>query len=128
MTSDSDVRAYGWEMACTSGNSDKFYRFIVFLDPEPGMVCLYGRRHTAGSANAEGHSTAEETIAAAMKRTREKERHDYDLLTREFTAFTVPAALAALSERHGNAVELSRLFAAAAAEQGHEEPHASPVS
>lgn len=128
MTPDSDVLAYGWEIACIRGNSDKFYRIIVFLDPEPGMVCLYGRRNAAGSANTAGHPTAEAAIAAATQRTREKEHHDYDRLTRGFTVFTVPARLAARDERHGNAVEISRLFAAAAAEQGHEEPHASSVS
>ncbi|GLF98041.1 hypothetical protein [Streptomyces yaizuensis] len=121
-----DTRAYGWEMHSDEGNSDKFYRIIVFLSPDPGVIYFYGGRGSLGVVDVKPTATAEAAIAEAVGKTRTKQRK-YEL-SRDFTVFSVPADYASPSSRKENAHRIALLFGQQSDMDGTSLPNAVPVA
>jgi hypothetical protein len=127
---DPEVTVYGWELHCQDGTSDKFYRFFVFLTSDPGVMCLHGLRGRAGSVAPIACGGAKDAIRQALLKMKEKvNKKGYDMQTRDFTGFTVPADLATKASRDtmASAHAISRLFRDAARSAGAEHPEASPI-
>jgi predicted DNA-binding WGR domain protein len=124
-TADAHVRAYGWELHSNEAGSDKFYRVIVFLAPEPGVIYVYGKRGQTGNPDVKLTATAQDAINEACNKTREKQRK-YEL-SRDFTPFDVPADYATPGSRKDNAQRISTLFGRQAERLGTALPIASRI-
>ncbi|MEV7157177.1 hypothetical protein AB0N77_21520 [Streptomyces misionensis] len=126
--SSSTVQGYGWELQ-NDTTRNAFYRFLVFLAPEPALITLYGRTGSAGTATiklVESPDQVQAVIDRAAAICEEKERGDYEL-SRDFTRFEVPAELAVPGDFKANAHTLAVYFRDSAAEQGTERANASPI-
>lgn len=126
--SSSTVRAYGWELQ-NSTTRDAFYRFLVFLAPEPALITLYGSTGKAGTAQvtlADSPADVQVVIDKAYMICTEKERGDYEL-SRDFTTFDVPAELAVRDDFKANAHAIAALFGQSAEQQKTKLPSASPI-
>ena len=127
MATPDDVQWFGWELHLESGNSDKFYRFLVTLHPDPAAVGLHGKRGDSGQIGLLKIGTdANRVISEVIDRTRDKEGKGY-WLTRGFTPFTAPAALSDPGSLRGNAHTLAAHFGRAAVAQGTEEDNPAAI-
>ncbi|MFJ3182608.1 hypothetical protein ACIPJN_30045 [Streptomyces sp. NPDC086796] len=124
----STVQGYGWELQ-NSSSRDAFYRFLVFLTPEPALVTLYGPTGGAGTATVtlvDSPADVQVVIDKACKICGDKERGDYEL-SRDYTRFEVPAELAARGDFKANAHAIAAYFRDSARAQGTELANASPI-
>ncbi|MFE1189916.1 hypothetical protein [[Kitasatospora] papulosa] len=124
----STVQGYGWELQNDTSRS-AFYRFLVFLAPEPALITLYGPTGGAGTATVklvDAPADVQAVINKACKTCEEKENGDYEL-SRDFTPFEVPAELAVRGDLKANAHAIATYFRDSAKEQGPELPNASPI-
>ena len=131
---DPQVTAYGWELHNTSGNSDKFYRILVFVHPgEAGVMFLSGGRGQSPGTNQTPPATGltpQQAADQAIKMLRSKANSSgYDMLTRDFTAFQVPVTLAAKATRDtpSSMSSICRLFRDAAFTSGAEYDEAAVI-
>ncbi|MFJ4680486.1 hypothetical protein [Kitasatospora sp. NPDC088783] len=125
---DAAVLLRGFEYHCTSGGSDKFYRFIVYFGDHPGVLGLSGRRGAPDPAtNYKPFDSIADAIKYVVGLARGKERKGY-LLSRDYTLFEVPMAWAGEFTRAQYAGEVSHLFGLAAELAGHAHPDASRIS
>jgi predicted DNA-binding WGR domain protein len=88
------VQAAGWEMRCTSGRSNKFYRVVL---AGPAVVINWGRIGTAGGLKVHRLATESAARDRALELTSEKETRGYELV-REPATF--PAAAAIVDRAH----------------------------
>ena len=122
-----DVQWFGWELHYKSGNSDKFYRFMITLVPAPAAVGLHGGRGSNGTIGMiETGPDARAIIRKAIDKTRDKENKGYTL-TRGFTTFTAPASQSDPASLRNNANTLAGHFGLAAAAQGTEEGNPASI-
>lgn len=99
------VPAIGWELRCTSGSSNKFYRIVAASTPERVFVfCVHGRIGTDGIVTTRSHTAVSHAAEDALKTTRKKLSGDY-LLTATATAFELPAKTVASLDRTADADE-----------------------
>lgn len=89
--------AYGWELRCTRGTSDKFYRLLLApsTDKETAVKSWmvlkhYGRVGTAGQFRTSFVSSQGAALTVARETTDEKVDKGYEL-SRDLTPFTVDA-------------------------------------
>lgn len=123
------VQGYGWELHVDVGDRDAFYRFMVFLAPEPAMVTLYGRRGAAGTATVTLVDSPAKLLTLIDKSEElcaQKERKGY-VLSRDFTTFEVPAHLAVRGDFKANAHAIAEAFRDSAKEQGTELANAAAI-
>ena len=116
MTSADTITVFAWELHLEDGSSDKYYRFLVSLAPEPFAVFVSGRRGRTAAQNVPRVQTAQDVINAAYKMTAAKERKGYQI-SRDFTAFSFPVA-ELTGDFKADSSPLGHRFAAAADEQG----------
>ncbi|MFF9786293.1 hypothetical protein [Streptomyces nigrescens] len=123
-----DVQWFGWEIHCEEAHSDKFYRFMVTLQPTPAAIGLHGRRGSSGNIGLlETGGDAQDVIRKVIDRTRNKENRRYNTLTRGFTTFTAPASLSDPASLRENAHILASHFGLAAVAQGTEEGECASI-
>ncbi|MFF9436390.1 hypothetical protein ACF1BP_21950 [Streptomyces sp. NPDC014735] len=127
MASSDDVRGFGWELHFESGNSDKFYRFIVVTGDEAIALGLHGSRNGDGQVGLlTTRITGAEALDQVVTRSRAKENKGYEV-SRDFTVFDLPVSLTGADDAKANAHQIARYFGKYARESGTELSHASHI-
>lgn len=107
-------KTYGWELHCTAGTSDKYYRVMVVChDEQWAYVANYGRRNTSGSWKVHTFASMEAALAKAQSMTDEKTAKGYQV-TRDFTEFDLSDEFAEALVSGVNSPVLVKARAAAA--------------